>query len=96
MSATASPKKGKLRDTPLSFAEVILKMPLYNWQGKILFAVEKGASLNRLKVAVVAPNAARKSTRIVAVSALHWLGHLALLISLPTTMVALIPAKTAI
>jgi phage terminase large subunit len=73
VSATVSPKKGKLRDTPLSFAEVILKMPLYNWQGKILFAVEKGASLNRLKVAVVAPNAAGKSTRIVAVSALRWL-----------------------
>jgi hypothetical protein len=48
MSATArpspprsTPKKGKLRDTPLSFAEIILKTPVYDWQGRILFAIEK-------------------------------------------------------
>jgi hypothetical protein len=40
MSAT-TPKKGKLRDTPLSFAEIILKTPVYDWQGRILFAIEK-------------------------------------------------------
>ncbi len=73
MSANAPPKKGKLRDTPLSFAEIILKTPVYDWQGKILFAIEKGAALNRFKVAVVAPNGSGKSERLVAIAALRWL-----------------------
>jgi hypothetical protein len=61
-----------LRDTPLSFAEVILKTELYDWQAEILFAIEKGSTRNRIKMAVVAPNAAEKSTRIVAIAALRW------------------------
>jgi hypothetical protein len=72
MSATTL-KKGKLRDTPLSFAEIILKTPVYDWQGKILFAIEKGAGLDRFKVAVVAPNGSGKSERLVAIAALRWL-----------------------
>jgi hypothetical protein len=62
-----------IRDTPLSFAEVILKTELYDWQAEILFAIEKASSRNRVKLAVVAPNAAGKSTRIVAIAALRWL-----------------------
>ena len=62
-----------IRDTPLSFAEVILKTEVYDWQAEILFAIEKGSSRNRIKMAVVAPNAAGKSTRIVAIAALRWL-----------------------
>ena len=72
MSAN-TPKKGKLPDTPLSFAEIILKTPVYDWQGRILFAIEKGAGLNRLKIAVVAPNGSGKSERLVAIAALRWL-----------------------
>jgi hypothetical protein len=62
-----------LSDNPLSFAEVVLKTELYDWQAEILFAIEKASSRNRIKMAVVAPNAAGKSTRCVAIAALRWL-----------------------
>ena len=65
--------KTAIKDTPLSFAEVVLKTELYDWQAEILFAIEKGSSRNRVKMAVVCPNGAGKSTRIVATAALRWL-----------------------
>jgi hypothetical protein len=69
----AASRKGVLRDSPLSFAEIVLQTPVYDWQGRILVAIEKGATMQRLKIAVVAPNAAGKSSRIVAIAALRWL-----------------------
>ena len=62
-----------LEDNPLSFAEVVLGTAIYDWQAQILFTIEEGSLHNRVKMAVVAPNAAGKSTRIVAIAALRWL-----------------------
>jgi hypothetical protein len=62
-----------LSDNPLSFAEVVLGTEIYDWQAQILFTIEEGSHRNRVKLAVVAPNAAGKSTRCVAIAALRWL-----------------------
>lgn len=62
-----------LEDSPLSFAEVVLGAAIYDWQAQILFTIEEGSHRDRVKLAVVAPNAAGKSTRIVAIAALRWL-----------------------
>jgi hypothetical protein len=66
-------QKRELKDSPLAFSEVILKTPVYDWQAKILLAVERGSKLERIKIAVVAPNGAVKSSHLVAVGALRWL-----------------------
>jgi hypothetical protein len=62
-----------LEDSPLSFDEVVLGAAIYDWQAQILFTIEEGSHRDRVKLAVVAPNAAGKSTRIVAIAALRWL-----------------------
>jgi phage terminase large subunit len=70
---TAQPKRGTVKDTPSSFAEFVLGTPVYDWQAKILHLIERGSTMNRLKVAVTAPNGAGKSERCVAISILRWL-----------------------
>lgn len=62
-----------LADSPIAFSEVILKMPLYSWQAKILFAIEKGSTMSRVKLACVAPNGSGKTAHVVALAVLRWL-----------------------
>jgi hypothetical protein len=79
--ATATPtrkpppnKKVEVNDV-LSFAEYGLELPLYDWQLQANLAIDKGSTLERIKVAVVAPNGSGKTERVVAVSALRWLNR---------------------
>ena len=68
----------KILDDVLTFAEVGLETPVYDWQAKILGAIDKFAHSDRIKIAVSAPNGAGKSERVVGVS------HLALAQPLPS------------
>ncbi len=63
----------RLKDGPIAFSEVILNTPTYDWQAKVLLAIERGSRMERVKIAVVAPNGSGKSTHLVAISALRWL-----------------------
>ena len=65
----------KILDDVLTFAEVGLETPLYDWQAKILGAIDKFALNDRIKVAVSAPNGAGKSERVVGVAILRWLNR---------------------
>jgi hypothetical protein len=65
----------KILDDVLSFAEVGLETPVYDWQAKILGAIDKFALNDRIKIAVSAPNGAGKSERIVGVAILRWLNR---------------------
>src|SRR4029077_17527518 len=56
-------------------AEIGLETPLYDWQAKILGAIDKFALSDRIKVAVSAPNGAGKSERVVGVAILRWLNR---------------------
>ena len=51
----------KILDDVLTFAEVGLETPVYDWQAKILGAIDKFAHSDRIKIAVSAPNGAGKS-----------------------------------
>jgi phage terminase large subunit len=62
-------------DDVLTFAEVGLETPLYPWQHKILAVVDKASQLDRVKIAVSAPNGAGKSERVVGVAILRWLNR---------------------
>ena len=62
-------------DDVLAFAEIGLETPLYDWQAKILKVIDKCAQLDRVKVAVSAPNGAGKSERVVGVAILRWLNR---------------------
>src|SRR4029077_13250326 len=65
----------KVLDDVLAFAEVGLETPLYHWQHKIVAAVDKWATQDRIKIAVSAPNGAGKSERVVGVAILRWLNR---------------------
>jgi len=69
------PGKPKLKpdNSLLAFAEGGLGLKLYDWQAKANMVIERCAALERKKIAIVAPNGAGKTERIVAVSALRWL-----------------------
>jgi hypothetical protein len=43
-------QKRELKDSPLAFSEVILKTPVYDWQAKVLLALERGSKLERIKI----------------------------------------------
>jgi phage terminase large subunit len=60
-------------DSFLAFAEVGLGLALYPWQAKVCKVIERCQKLERKKIALVAPNGAGKTERIVALSALRWL-----------------------
>ena len=65
-------KVAKARDittTPLWFTEKVLGLPLYQWQARAVMILENMAG--RVKTAVVSPNGAGKSERVVAPSALY-------------------------
>ena len=65
----------KILDDVLTFAEVGLRTPLYDWQAKILGAIDKFSLNDRIKIAVSAPNGAGKSERVVGVAILRWLNR---------------------
>jgi hypothetical protein len=65
----------KILDDVISFAEVGLATPVYDWQAKILGAIDKFAQHDRIKIAVSAPNGAGKSERVVGVAILRWLNR---------------------
>jgi phage terminase large subunit len=65
----------KVLDDVLAFAEVGLETPIYPWQHKILGAIDKFATHDRIKIAVSAPNGAGKSERVVGVAILRWLNR---------------------
>jgi hypothetical protein len=57
----------------LTFAQAFLGMPLYGWQHELCRVIERGASEERVRVALSAPNGSGKSSVCVAVSILNWL-----------------------
>lgn len=59
----------------LAFSEVGLGVSLYDWQHKMVAAVDRCGTLSRVKLALAAPNGAGKSERVVAVSILRWLNR---------------------
>jgi hypothetical protein len=59
----------------LAFAEIGLGVPLYPWQHKIALAVDKGATRERIKIALSAPNGAGKSERVIGTCVLRWLNR---------------------
>ena len=65
--------KLKPDNTLIAFAQGGLGLELYDWQARVNMCVEACARLERRKVALVAPNGAGKTERIVSVSALRWL-----------------------
>ena len=65
----------KILDDVLTFAEIGLETPIYDWQAKILGAIDKFALSDRIKIAVSAPNGAGKSERVVGVAILRWLNR---------------------
>lgn len=65
----------RVLDDVLTFAEVGLETPVYDWQAKILGAIDKFAHSDRIKIAVSAPNGAGKSERVVGVAILRWLNR---------------------
>jgi phage terminase large subunit len=58
--------------TILEFAD-FLGIKLYDWQAKIVLAIDSNANKERVKLAVRAPNEAGKTTRINVLSALWWM-----------------------
>jgi phage terminase large subunit len=50
-----------------------LGVQLYDWQARILLALEHAATLKRKKFAVRAPNGVGKTQRIIALTVLRWL-----------------------
>ena len=65
----------KILDDVLTFAEVGLETPLYDWQAKILGAIDKFSLHDRIKIAVSAPNGAGKRERVVGVFYSRWLNR---------------------
>jgi hypothetical protein len=59
---------------PIGFATLALGLSLYGWQDAAIAPLElaTGANAERVKIAVVTPNGAGKSERIVASAALYW------------------------
>jgi phage terminase large subunit len=57
----------------LTFAQVFLGIPLYPWQHELCRVIERGASEERIRVSLSAPNGSGKSSVCVAVSILRWL-----------------------
>lgn len=68
-------KRTKILDDVLSFAQVGLDCPLYDWQLDADIAIDKGSQFERIKIALVAPNGSGKTERIVGVSTLRWLNR---------------------
>ena len=62
--------RDSLADADL-FARAHLRLPLHDWQGKILYEASKPG--RRRRIAVRAPNGAGKDDRIIAPLALWWL-----------------------
>lgn len=56
--------------TPIGFIELVLGLPLYDWQQEAVTYLASNSRRN--KIAVVSPNGAGKSERIVAGAALYW------------------------
>lgn len=67
--------KTRVLDDVLSFAEAGLGVPLYPWQHRICAVIDKCSQMDRIKVAVSAPNGAGKSERVIGVSILRWLNR---------------------
>ena len=59
----------------LAFSEVGLGVKLYDWQLKVVAAVDRSLHHDRIKIAVCAPNGAGKSERVIGVSILRWLNR---------------------
>lgn len=57
----------------LTFGQVFLQTPMYSWQHEVCRVVERGASEERIRVALSAPNGSGKSSVVAAVSILNWL-----------------------
>src|ERR1043166_9667959 len=66
--------QNELQSKPAGFIELVLGLPLYEWQSKAVNALWRamGPNSKRTKIAVVSPNGAGKSERIVAGAALYW------------------------
>jgi hypothetical protein len=62
-------------DDVISFSLVALGLDLYPWQELIDSVIARGSERERIKVAVVSPNGAGKTERIVGVSTLYWLNR---------------------
>lgn len=64
-----------IQATPIGFIEGLLGLPLYPWQDKAVAPLElAGYGKALVQITVLAPNEGGKSSRIVAGSALYWLG----------------------
>jgi phage terminase large subunit len=59
----------------LAFSEVGLGVKLYDWQHKVVSAIDRASGYDRIKIACCAPNGAGKSERVVGVSVLRWLNR---------------------
>ena len=75
MTAATLPKRTRVLDDVVSFAEIGLGLKLYPWQVEANVFIDKGAQYERIKLALVAPNGSGKTERIVAVSVLRWLNR---------------------
>lgn len=62
--------------TPVGFAEIVLGLDLYDWQGDVLTRLEAatGPAAVPTRISVPAPNGSGKSSGIVAAAALWWAG----------------------
>lgn len=69
------PGQRQTLDDVLSFSLVGLGLDLYDWQQLCCEVIDYGSRLERIKVALVAPNGSGKTQRIVGVSTLRWLNR---------------------
>lgn len=65
----------RILEDVLAFSAVGLGIELYDWQLKLCAAVDRCSGLNRVKLALSAPNGAGKSERVIGVSILRWLNR---------------------
>ena len=64
-----------IQATPIGFIEGLLNLPLYPWQDRAVAPLElAGYGKPLVQITVLAPNEGGKSSRIVAGSAMYWLG----------------------
>lgn len=75
VEAPPEPGQRKTLDDVLSFSLVGLGLDLYDWQQLACEVIDYGSRLERIKVALVAPNGSGKTQRIVGVSTLRWLNR---------------------
>lgn len=65
----------ELRTTTAGFAELMLQLPLYDWQAKALLPLESATGPNgvRQNIAVCTPNGSGKDERLIPTAAYWWL-----------------------